>query len=179
MALLKVTLAPNPIFKQQAKPVERVDAAIQQIANDMLETMYHEHAVGLGANMVNVPWRIVTLDLRENDINKPYVMINPEILEYSQETNKFEEASLSFPGISADVIRPSKIKVKYLDQNGELQTLEADHFLARVIQHEVDYLNGITFLDHLSKMKRDMLMNKMTKFLKNYTPHVHGEHCHH
>jgi len=179
MTLLNIIIAPNPIFKQKAKVVENFNEEIKHIISDMLETMYHEHAVGLGANMVGIPWQIAVLDLKENNINKPYVMVNPEILEYSKDLDEYEEASLSFPGISSKIIRPKKIKAKYLDENGQEQILEADGFLSRVIQHEVDYLKGTVFLDYLSKLKRDMLLKKMTKFLKHYTPHVHGEHCNH
>ncbi len=106
-------------------------------------------------------------------------MINPEIVEFSEDFSEHEEASISFPGISAVIKRPAKIKVKYLDLDSKSQLLEADGFLACVIQHEIDYLNGIVFLDHLSKLKRDMLMKKMIKFIKNHPPHVHGAHCNH
>jgi peptide deformylase len=106
-------------------------------------------------------------------------MINPEIIDASNDKVEYEEASLSFPGISAKVVRPSKIKVKYLDMEDKEQILDADGFLARVIMHEVDYLQGIVFLDHLSKLKKDMLTTKMLKHIKNHPPHVHGAHCNH
>ena len=178
MAVLQVVHAPHPVFKQKAKPVAKVDGLIRELAKDMLDTMYFENAVGLGANMLGIDQRIIVLDLRGENAN-PYVMINPEILETSADISEHEEASLSFPGISAVVKRPNKIKVKYLDLDNNEQVLEAEGFLARVILHESDYLNGVTYLDHLSKMKRDMLMAKMLKFIKNHPPHVHGAHCHH
>jgi len=179
MTILPITYAPHPIFKQKAQPITILDDNIRKIATDMLETMYAENAVGLGANMLGLDLQIIVLDLRENDIQKPYVMFNPQILEISKETNSYEEASISFPGISAAIERPSQIKVKYLDLDNNEQILSADGFLARVILHESDYLQGIVFLDYLSKMKRDILMKKMLKFIKNHPPHVHGAHCHH
>ena len=106
-------------------------------------------------------------------------MVNPEITEISKETQTFEEASLSFPGISAKITRPKKIKVKYLDYEGRKQLLEADNFLSTVVQHEIDYLDGKIFLDYLSKMKRDMLINKMKKHIKNHPPHIHTSSCSH
>ena len=179
MTVLPITYAPHPIFKQQAQPIKIVDDNVRKVANDMLETMYFENAVGLGANMLGLTLQIIVLDLRENGIHKPYIMLNPEVIESSQETNSHEEASISFPGISAAIERPSQIKVKYLDLEGNAQLLTADGFLARVILHESDYLKGIVFLDYLSKMKRDILIKKMLKYIKNHPPHVHGAHCHH
>lgn len=179
MAVLQIIFAPSPVFKQKAKAITKVNDEIRALANDMLDTMYFEKAVGLGANMLGIDQRIVVIDLQIDSIKSPYVMLNPEIIEYSKETSEYEEASISFPGISAAIVRPNKIKLKYLDLEEKEQQLEADGFLARVIQHEIDYLNGITFPDHLSKLKRDMLLKKMLKFIKNHPPHVHGSHCHH
>ena len=179
MAILSIVYAPHPVFKQKAKPVIKVDEEIRALASDMLDTMYFEKAVGLGANMLGIDQQIIVLDLMIDSVKHPYIMLNPEILESSKETGDYEEASISFPGISAMVKRPNKIKVKYLDLDNKEQILEADGFLARVIQHEADYLNAIVFLDHLSKLKRDMLTKKMIKFIKNHPPHVHGKHCNH
>lgn len=179
MTILNIIKAPSLVFKKKSKPVDKVDDKIRQIANDMLETMYFEGAVGIGSNMVDVDVPIIVLDLRENDIEKPYIMINPEIIDFSEEKSEFEEASLSFPGISAVISRPSSIKVKYLDLEDSEQLLQADGFLARVILHEMDYLHGIVFLDYLSKLKQEMLIKKMIKHIKNHPPHVHGAHCNH
>ena len=179
MTILDIIIAPNPIFKNKAKLVVDLNEDIKSVANDMLETMYFERAVGLGANMVGVEHQIIVLDLREDNIEKTYIMINPEIIDYSSEKTKYEEASLSFPGISAVIERPSKVKVKYLDMDENFQTLDADGFLARVIMHELDYLHGVVFLDYLSKLKRDMLLKKMEKHIKHHPPHVHGTHCNH
>ncbi len=179
MSVLNIIYAPNPIFKHKPKLVKLINDHIRKVAQDMLDTMYFEGAVGLGANMVGVDYQIIVLDLRESDKQLPYVMINPEILEASEETIEYEEASISFPGISAKVKRPKKIKVKYIDLEEKEQIIEADNFLARVIQHEMDYLHGLVYLDYLSKLKQDMLYKKMHKFIKNNPPHVHGEHCKH
>lgn len=179
MTILSIVYAPNPIFKKKAEKIETVTDDIRKIADDMLQTMQFERAVGLGANMLGITKAIAVVDLNEGGVSRPYVFINPEIYWKSQETQTFEEASLSFPGISANITRPYAIKIKYLDYDGTSKDLEAEGFFASVIQHEVDYLNGITFLDHLSKMKRDMLIKKMEKFIKQHPPHVHSEHCHH
>jgi len=179
MKTLDIISAPNPIFRTKAEPVAEVNDEIREIVDQMFATMEFERAVGLGANMVGILKRIAVVDLHEGGVSKPYCFINPEITWSSEETNTQEEASLSFAGISAEITRPKAIKVKYLDRDGKQQELEADGFLACVIQHEIDYLDGKTFLDHLSKMKRDMLVKKMLKHIKMYPPHVHGDHCNH
>ncbi len=177
--MLSIIYAPHAIFKQKVKPVEVIDDVVRTTATNMLQLMYAEGAIGIAANMVGIDQQIVVLDLRENDQNHPYVMINPEIIEFSSITDEAEEGSISFPGISAIIKRPSEVTVKYLDLDNNEQVLKAEALLARVIQHEVDYLHGKVFLDHLSKLKRDMLMKKMTKYMKHHVPHVHGEHCNH
>ena len=179
MKTLKIIAAPNQIFRTKAEPVAEVNDEILELVDAMFATMEFERAVGLGANMVGVLKRIAVVDLHDGGISKPYCFINPEIIWRSEETQVFEEASLSFAGISAEITRPKAIKLNYLDRDGIQQELEAEGFLACVIQHELDYLDGITFLDHLSKMKRDMLVKKMLKHIKMYPPHVHGEHCKH
>lgn len=179
MAVLNFIIAPHPIFKQKAKPVAEVNDTIRKIANDMLDTIYHEGAVGIGANMVGVEHKIAVLDLRENNAKNPIVLINPEITEYSKETEVADEGSYSFPGIMVSVPRATKITVQYIDLDGKNQILEAEGFLARVIQHEVDYLYGKTFLDYTSKLKQGLLITKMLKYIKLNPPHVHGAHCHH
>jgi peptide deformylase len=179
MSLLDLRIAPDPIFKQKASPVASVTEDIRELTKDMLETLYHERAVGLGANMVGVLKQIVVIDLLENQKKNPLIMINPEITEKSSKTQVIEEASLCFPGISAPIERPSEITVAYMDLDSKNQTLKAEGFLATVIQHEVDYLHGITFLDHLSILKRNMLLKKMEKFKEAHQGHVHTAHCRH
>lgn len=166
MAVLPLIYAPNPIFKKIAAPVIEVDDEIRSLIDDMFATLEYHKALGIGANMVGVLQQIAIVDLPENSISKPYIFINPEIFWRSQEEQIHEEASLCFLGISAQIKRAKAIKMRYLDYNGEKQEIEADGFLATVIQHEVDYLHGITFLDHLSKLKRDKLLKKMQNFIK-------------
>lgn len=179
MALLPLIYAPHPIFKQKSLPVEVVDDTVRQLINDLFETMEVEKAIGMAANMVGVLQQIVVVDLLEDGVSKPYTFINPEIIWRSDDTQEHEEASICFVGVSAKITRPNAIKMRYLDINGTMQELEAQGFLACVIQHEVDYLNGITFPDYLSKMKRDMLFKKMQKHLRMYPPHVHSAGCVH
>ncbi len=179
MALLPLIYAPHPIFKQTSLPVDVVDDEVRRLIDDLFETMEVEKAVGMAANMVGVLKQIVVVDLLEDGISKPYTFINPEIIWHSDETQTHEEASICFVGVSANITRPNAIKMRYLDYDGKPQELGAEGFFACVIQHEVDYLNGITFPDYLSKMKRDMLFKKMQKTLKMYPPHVHGAGCNH
>ena len=177
--MLQLVYAPHEIFKIKADKVAIVNDEIRQIINDMFATMYFEKGVGIGANMVGILKRIIVIDLMENGVSKPYAMVNPEITYASEETQIFEEASLCFRGIAAKIARPKNIIVKFLDYNAQEQILEAEGFFATVIQHETDYLNGITFLDHLSSLKRSMLLAKMQKYIKQNPPHIHGAHCNH
>ncbi|MDB2414455.1 peptide deformylase [Rickettsiales bacterium] len=179
MSLLPLVYAPNKIFQEKALPVEKVDDEIRELIDDMFETLYFEQAVGIGANMVGILRRIAIVDMYEDGKPNPYVFINPEITYRSKETQTFEEASICYRGISAKITRPSSIKVKYLDKEGKNQELEANGFFASVIQHEIDYLDGKVYLDYLSKMKRDMLLKKMDKYIKMHPPHIHSASCNH
>lgn len=179
MSHLSIVYAPNEIFKKKAEIIAEVNDEIRLLASEMLKVMYMEHAIGLGSNMVGILKRIAVVDLQQNGTRSPMVFINPEITYFSKETQTFMEASISFPGIEAEITRPKVIKVKYLDLAGNLQELEAEGKLAAVIQHEVDYLDGKVFLNYLSKMKQDLLMKKMLKFIKLNPPHIHGAHCNH
>ena len=175
----QIVYAPNDIFKKQAEHIEVVDDNIRIIVDKMLNTMQIERAVGLGANMVGILKRIAVVDLHENNKSSPIIFINPEITYFSNDKQTFTERSLSFPGIEAPITRSKAIKMNYLDYHGNKQELETHDFLATVIQHEVDYLNGKVFLDHLSKLKRDTLLKKMLKHIKMHPPHVHGSDCRH
>jgi len=179
MPTLSLIHAPDPIFKKKAELVEKVDNEIRAIVDNMFETLEFEKAVGIGANMVGILKSIAIVDLHENNISTPFTFINPEIYWKSDEVQEFEEASICFAGISAKITRPKIIKLRYLDYDGKEQDLEAEGFFSTVIQHEIDYLNGITFLDHLSRTKREMLIKKVFKFIKQNPPHVHNEHCNH
>jgi peptide deformylase len=179
MSVLPIVIAPNPIFKTKAQAVAQVDDEVRKDLDNMLETMYHEHAVGLGANMVGLLKRLVTVDLVVGGNKNPIIMANPEITFYSNDAQEVEEASLSFPGISALITRPKAVKVSYLSYEGEQKEMEAEGFLATVLQHEIDYLNGKVFLDYLSPLKKSMLLKKMDKYKKTYKPHVHTAACRH
>lgn len=178
MAPLPLVMAPDPIFRQKAAPVEDIDEELRTLCDAMLETLYKERGIGIGANMVGVLKRIIVVDLQEDGVRKPLICINPEIVSSSDETATNEEASLCFPGIRAEITRPSAVTIRYQDRDGASRELSADGWLATVIQHEMEYLDGRTFLDNLSKMKRDRLMKKMQKQLK----HIHDcgdPHCGH
>ena len=173
---MQLIIGPNPIFKQIATPISEVNDEVRGWIKDMFAIMYEEGGLGLGANMVGLLKRIVVVDMQEGGHKSPLPLINPEIIAKSAETQTTEEASLSFPGISAPITRPKTISVRFLDETGATKTLDADGFLAIVIQHEMDYLDGKTYLDHLSKMKRDMLLKKMKK--QSCGPDC-GHHHHH
>lgn len=166
MAILPLEYAPNDIFKKIAQRVEAVDDEIRKLVDDMFETMYYHKAVGIGANMVGVLKRIAIVDLQEDGNSIQHTFINPEIIWHSKELQSFKEGSICFPGISAEITRSKSIKVSYIDYHGDQQTLQAEGWFATVIQHELDYLNGKVFLDYLSKMKRDILIQKMKKYTR-------------
>jgi peptide deformylase len=164
MAVLPILIAPHPTLKRRAEPVQQVDDEIRQLTEDMLETMYDAPGVGLAAPQINVSKRIVVIDCAEEGAPpQPYRMINPELLWTSDEQDTREEGCLSLPEIYADVTRAAGCKVAYLDEQGHRQELEAEGLLAVCIQHEIDHLNGVLFVDHLSALKRNMLMRKLAK----------------
>lgn len=179
MTALQLVTAPDPIFRKKAEVVDVVDDEIRETVDAMFAVMYAEGALGIGANMVGVLKRICIIDLQEGGVKKPLTLINPEIVEASDDLSEYEEASLSFPGISAPVKRPRFIRVKFLDRDGKEQELEAEVPLSTIIQHEMDYLDGRTYLDHISKIKRDRLLKKMKKFQKfgHAHHHHHGHSC--
>ena len=179
MSYIPLIYAPNDIFRKKAAEVSVVDDALRKLIDSMFETLYLAHGVGIGANMVGVLKRIAIVDIQENNIRTPLTFINPQITWRSDEMQSYEEASLSFPGISAQISRPKAIKLTYLDYQGKPQEMEAEGFLATVIQHEIDYLDGKIYLDYLSKLKRDTLLRKMQKHVKMHPPHIHTEHCSH
>lgn len=169
MPALPLIIAPNPIFRKKALAVEAVNDEIRQLVSDMFLTLYAENGAGIGANMVGVLKQVIVIDLKEGGNNMPLAMINPKILEISDQTQIFTEASLSFPGIEADITRPAEISVHYLDEAGENRKQSAKGFLAAVIQHEMDYLEGRIFLDHLSRIKRESLLRKYKKIRRRET----------
>jgi peptide deformylase len=179
MALRQLIYAPNPIFSQTSDPVAKVDDAVRALVQDLFDTLEVEQGIGMAAPMVGVKQRVIVANLYENGVSHPLAFINPEIVWRSEEMQEEEEASLCFVGISAPVKRPYGIRVRFLDIEGKPQEMSAEGLLASVIQHEMDYLDGKTFLDHISRLKRDMLLKKMHKHIKLNPPHVHGAGCSH
>lgn len=167
MTDLQLVMGPDPIFKQKAETVTQFGSELADLANSMLEILYREKGVGLGANMVGILKRMIVIDLQIEGRREPLVCVNPTLVSCSSETAKNEEASLCFPGIRAEIERPSSIEISYQDTEGKQHTLEAEGWLATVIQHEMEYLDGRTFLDNLSKLKQDRLIKKMLKEQKN------------
>lgn len=178
MSALNLVMAPSQIFKQKALDVPQVDDSIRALCADMLDTLYAEKGIGIAAPMVGVLKRVIVIDLQENGVRAPIVCINPQLKSTSAEMQKHEEASLCFPGIRAEIERPASANLDYLDTDGAPQSLQADGWLATVIQHEMEYLDGRTFLDNLSKLKRDRLIKKMLKDIK-HTQACGDPHCGH
>ena len=167
MALLPIIIAPDPRLKQIAAPVARVDARTRQLMDDMLETMYQAPGIGLAAPQVGVLERVIVVDASAKDEERaPLRMANPELIEVSDQEANYEEGCLSLPEHYAEVVRPIRIRVRYLDHENEIRELDAEELLATCIQHEMDHLEGILFVDHLSALKRNMILRKLTKFKK-------------
>ena len=164
MAVMPLVLLPQPVLRQVAQPVDDITDDILQLANNMAETMYAAPGIGLAANQVGSLKRVVVMDCaRDDEPPALWKMINPEIIWLSEENTKMEEGCLSIPGHNAEVVRPSEVQVSYLDIEGQKQEMQATGLLAACVQHEIDHLNGILFLDHLSRLKRDMIMRKVIK----------------
>ncbi|WP_039952318.1 peptide deformylase [Bartonella melophagi] len=167
MLMKSLVTLPDPILRKVSKPIEHIDLAIQKLADDMLETMYHAQGIGLAAIQVGVPLRMLVIDIAENNTPKnPLVVINPEILWLSDERNIYKEGCLSIPEYYAQVERPKRLRVRYSDREGKQTEIEADDLLATCLQHEIDHLNGCLFIDHISKIKRDMVIRKLKKRAK-------------
>ncbi|WP_421708098.1 peptide deformylase [Algihabitans sp.] len=167
MAKLPILTAPDPILKQRAKPVDRVDDDLRQLMDDMLETMYGAPGIGLAAPQVGVLKRVIVVDVaRDGDAPQPHQLANPELVWVSDEDASYEEGCLSLPDHYGDVKRPAAIRVRYLDRQNESRELEADGLLATCIQHEIDHLDGILFVDHMSALKRNMILRKLLKAKK-------------
>jgi peptide deformylase len=164
MSKLKLVMGPNPIFKEVAEPVTQVDDDIRALCDGLRDILYREGAVGAAATMVGILKRVIVVDVQEDDKKTPFSMINPKIIWKSEETQSLEEGSICFPGISAEITRPESIKIEYLDESGDEKTMKADGYLATVIQHEIDYLDGKTYLDYLSPMKRSLLLKRTRKY---------------
>jgi peptide deformylase len=171
MALRDILILPDKRLRLVSKPVAKVDSAVRKLVEDMFETMYDAPGIGLAAIQVGEPRRIVTLDLAKKDEPKqPQVFINPELVWQSEERKVHEEGCLSIPEYYEEVERPAQVAVKYLDRDGKPQQIEATGLLATCLQHEIDHLNGVLFIDHISKLKRDRIVKKFTKAAKQAKP---------
>src|ERR1700736_4796540 len=171
MALLPVLIAPDPRLKLKAKPVAAVDAAVRRLMDDMLETMYVAPGIGLAAPQVGHALRVIVLDVaRDEEEKQPLRMANPEILWRSDELATYNEGCLSLPEHYADVTRPAEIKLRYLDYENEIREMEASGLLATCLQHEIEHLDGILFVDHLSLVKRGMILRKLAKAKRSREP---------
>ena len=164
MASMPLVLLPQPVLRQIAQPVDDITDDILQLANNMAETMYAAPGIGLAANQVGLLKRVIVMDCaRDDEPPALWKMFNPEIIWLSEENTKMEEGCLSIPGHNAEVVRPSEAHVSYLDIEGQKQEMQATGLLAACVQHEIDHLNGVLFIDHLSRLKRGMIMRKVMK----------------
>ena len=167
MTVLEIKLLPDPILRKKASPLEKVSEEVKTILNDMAETMYNAPGIGLAGNQVGVLKRLVVMDCSTDEEDPNLIkMINPEIVNSSDEKEELEEGCLSIPDHKSIVKRPANVKVKYLNIDGIEQTLDAEGLLAACVQHEIDHLNGILFVDHISRLKRDMILRKVKKQLR-------------
>ncbi len=201
MTIRQIIIAPDPRLKTKSFAVEKIDDSIAELVQDMFETMYYERGIGLAAVQIGVHKRVLVADVEwsgsryaegeeveEVTPGKQYVLINPEIIENSGDEHTYKEGCLSFPDQFADVVRPSTVRVKYTGLDGKEHEENFEGLLATCIQHEIDHINGITFVDHISSLKRDMITRKLIKLKKagafdhdheHEHVHVHGEHCNH
>jgi peptide deformylase len=169
MAVKPILIEPNKILRQISKPVERVTNEVQKLMDDMLDSMYSANGIGLAAIQIGIPKRIIVMDLsKDPDKKEPRYFVNPVVKNKDLEKATYEEGCLSVPNQFAEIDRPSQCDVEYLDYNGEKQILHADGLLATCIQHEMDHLEGILFIDYLSKLKKSMIIKKLSK-LKSST----------
>ncbi len=167
MSVLEIIVAPDPRLKRRAEPVEKVDDDVRKIMDDMLDTMYAANGIGLAGPQVGVLKRIIVVDVaRDGDDRQPMQMANPEVIWESDDERTYEEGCLSLPEHFAEVVRPEAVKVRYLDRENEIRTIDADDILATCIQHEIDHLDGVLFVDHISSLKRNMIIKKLQKFKK-------------
>lgn len=168
MSIKRLIILPDPVLRQVSKPVERVDEKLRGVARDMLDTMYDAPGIGLAAIQIGEPLRMLVIDLsKEDEPRAPQIFINPEIVEVSDDVSTYEEGCLSIPDYYAEVERPRSVRVKYVDIEGHEQLDAAEGLLATCLQHEIDHLNGVLFIDHISKLKRDMVVKKFKKLAKD------------
>jgi peptide deformylase len=167
MAVRPILTLPDPRLRRPSDPVKAVDAETRRLIEDMFETMYDAPGIGLAAIQVGVPQRVVTVDIAKKDEPRaPQVFINPELVERSEEVSVYEEGCLSIPDVHEDVERPARVRVRYLDLEGQPHEIDAEGLLATCLQHEIDHTNGVLFIDRISKLKRDRIVKKFVKAAK-------------
>jgi peptide deformylase len=167
MALLPILVAPDPRLKKVSEPVKAVDAGIRKLMDDMLETMYQAPGIGLAAPQVGVLKRIIVLDIaREGEDPQPLKLVNPEVVWVSDDDATYNEGCLSVPEHYADVARPAQCRVRYLDHDGKAKEIAAEGLLATCLQHEIDHLDGVLFIDHITALKRNIILRKLLKAKK-------------
>ena len=167
MSKRKIVIEPDPILRQKSENLEKVDDDLRRLLDDMLETMYSAPGIGLAAVQVGILKRLIVIDIsKEKEKKNPLFLINPEIISKSKNTSIYEEGCLSLPGHFAEIERPAECNVKYIDYHGKKKEIKASGLLSTCIQHEVDHLNGVLFIDYLSKLKRDMIVKKLVKHKK-------------
>ena len=163
MTIKKILTEPDPFLRQKSSEVEQVTDETRKLMDDMLETMYDAPGIGLAAIQIGVPKRVIVIDLSRDEKKSPLYFVNPKIIKKSDTDSTYEEGCLSVPGQFAEVDRPDKCHVSFLDYNGKKQELKAEGLLATCIQHEMDHLEGILFIDYLSKLKKNLIVKKLSK----------------
>ena len=163
MTIRKILTEPNKLLRQISETVKKVGDVEKKLMDDMLDTMYEAPGIGLAAIQIGVPKRVIVIDLSKEDEKKPMYFVNPEIVVKSKNSSSYEEGCLSVPGQFAEIDRPDKCHINYLDYNGQKKELKAEGLLATCIQHEMDHLEGILFIDHLSKLKKNFIIKKLSK----------------
>ncbi len=172
MAILRILETPDPVLRQKSIPVEGVDDELRVLIKDMFETMYDAPGIGLAAVQVGVPKRLLVMDLHEPEeedgepVKQPRVFINPEILQTSDHEVPYNEGCLSVPDQYAEIMRPDRVRARWMDEHGQTHEEDLDGLLAVCLQHEIDHLEGVLFIDHLSRLKRDMVLKKLAKTRK-------------
>ena len=163
MTIRKILTEPDPFLRQKSSEVEQVTDETRKLMDDMLETMYDAPGIGLAAIQIGVPKRVIVIDLSRDEKKNPLYFVNPKIIKKSDTDSTYEEGCLSVPGQFAEVDRPDKCHISFLDYNGKKQELKAEGLLATCIQHEMDHLEGILFIDYLSKLKKNLIVKKLSK----------------
>ena len=163
----KIVIEPDPILRKESKPVEKVDDELRRLLDDMLETMYAAPGIGLAAVQIGILKRLIVIDIsKDKDKKEPLFLINPKITSKSKQTSTYEEGCLSLPGHFAEIERPAECEINFIDYNGKKKEIKADGLLSTCIQHEVDHLDGVLFIDYLSKLKKNMIIKKLVKHKK-------------